>query len=157
MTDTAVGRTGRPGKVEAAFRLSLAAIAAQAVVWVLGTFAVAPTGFGEMRDEMGRDGAVVQAAVSGGFLVVLSALWLLLALRTRAGAGWARIALTALGVLFLLTGLGTDGFRWSSAAGGTGGLLPHDLLPDLLAAGAIVLMFLPASNAYFSAAPRAGR
>ncbi|MBN3928800.1 hypothetical protein IQ279_03930 [Streptomyces verrucosisporus] len=159
MTDAAVGRAGRPRTVEAAFALSLAAIALQAVVWVLGTFVVSPTGLEELRGELGRDGATRQLAVPAGLLAALGALWLLFCFRMRAGDGRARIALTVVGLfsgLFFLNALSKDGFRWT-ADGGIGDLLLTDLLPDLLAAGAIVMMFLPASNAYFSAARREGR
>ncbi|MGK5447743.1 hypothetical protein [Streptomyces radiopugnans] len=160
MTDVAVvGRAGRPREVEGAFALTLAAVAAQVAVWVLGAFVVSPTGFEELRGETGQGDAFAQLALSGGFLAVVSALWLLLAARMRAGVNWARIALTAVGVLsglFFLNSLSMDGFQWA-ADGGVGDLLLTDLLPDLLVAGAIVMMFLPASNAYFSATRRAGR
>ncbi|CAL9449061.1 hypothetical protein [Streptomyces atacamensis] len=159
MTDVTVGRAGRPRQVDAAFALSLAALAVQVAVWVLGSFVVSPTGLEELRGELGRDGAARQLAVSAVVLAVLGALWLLFCFKMRAGDGRARIALTAVGVLsglFFLNSLSTDGFRWS-AGGGIGDLLLTDLLPDLLVAGTIVLMFLPASNAYFSAARRAER
>ncbi|WP_143688580.1 hypothetical protein [Streptomyces barkulensis] len=159
MTDVAVGRAGRPRTVEAAFALSLAAIAVQVAVWVLGAFVVSPTGLEELRGELGRDGAARQLAASAGFLAVLGALWLLFCFRMRAGDGRARITLTVVGLLsglFFLNTLSTDGFRWT-ADGGIGDLLLTDVLPDLLVAGAIVMMFLPASNAYFSAARRDGR
>lgn len=134
-----------PRQVENAFLLSLGAIALQLVSWVLDAFVIAPTGLDEMRYEVGQQDAVVQLIISAGVLCVVSALWLFLAVRMRAGRNWARIVLTAataLSALFLLNSLSMSGYPWDEMAGAA---------PDLLALGATVLMFLPSANTYFSA------
>ncbi|MFE4177383.1 hypothetical protein ACFRR7_35990 [Streptomyces sp. NPDC056909] len=59
----------RPREVETAFLLLLAAIVVDAVVWVLDIFAMSPSGFDEMRDEMGGSGAIRQVALSAGLSV----------------------------------------------------------------------------------------
>ncbi|PJE97583.1 hypothetical protein CUT44_10540 [Streptomyces carminius] len=154
MTSAAATATGRPREVELAFWLSVAVITAETVLWVLEMFLLAPTGFDSMRQESGHGGAVRQALVSGAFMAALGALWLFLALRMRAGRDWARIVLAVLSVLggcLILVDMAVDGVGWSAVADDTSGLSLR-----LLGAAVVVLMFLPASRAYFSAAPRAG-
>lgn len=148
----------RPREVEAAFVLLLVAIAVDTVMWVLSTFVIAPTGFDEMRAEMGANGASRQVAISAGFMVVTNALLLLLAFQVRAGRRWARITVAGVGALLLLSFLNSasmNGLRPGSVAealydlfGGVG--------PNLPAAVALLLMFLPAANRYFSSPPRTG-
>ncbi|MEU8828081.1 hypothetical protein [Streptomyces sp. NPDC048636] len=136
---------GRPPHVETAFFLSLAAIALQLVAWVLGSFVIDPTGYEEMRNEVGQPKAIQQLALSGSALGVISVIWLLLARRMREGHNWARMVLaaaTALSALFLLNSLSMSGYPRDEMIGA---------VPDVLAIGAIAPMFLPSSNAYFSA------
>ncbi|MFJ3922150.1 hypothetical protein [Streptomyces sp. NPDC090022] len=141
---------GRPRPVEAAWVLTLAAVAAEAAVWVLGAFVVAPTGLDELTASLGARGAARQLALSGGVLAVLLAGWLAVGARMRAGHGWARVALTALGAAFLLFRIGDLGMSgaqpaaWAALAA----------LPDLLAAAVVVPMYLPAARGYFPARAR---
>jgi hypothetical protein len=147
---TTVGSTGVPKAVEAAFVLSLAAAAAEAVIWVLVAFVLAPTEFDEMRSEVGRHDALVQLGISAGATLVICAVWLLCTFRMRAGANWARLVLTAGGVLaalFRLNDLSMSGFPWN------GETVMH-AVPDLLAAVVVVLMYLPPSGAHFAHAAR---
>jgi len=91
----------------------------------------------------------LQAAITFGlilaavFLVVFAALYLLFAFKARAGRNWARIVLTVLtvlDVLFLAVG-------FSILSG----------LSTLAAVVAVVLLFLPASNQFFTASKRVVR
>ncbi|MBL1097289.1 hypothetical protein [Streptomyces coffeae] len=134
----------RPQQVETAYVLSLAAIALQGVSWALDAFVIAPTGLDEMRHHMGQREAVLQLILSGGVVCVIGALWLLLAVKMRAGYNWARIVLAAAGALsalFVLNSLSMSGYPWEEMI---------TIGPDLLGLGAIALIFLPPSNAYFS-------
>ncbi|WP_329036505.1 hypothetical protein OIE71_26175 [Streptomyces sp. NBC_01725] len=71
--------------VETAFLLLLAAIAVDAVVWTLDTFVIAPSGLDEMRTEMGGSGAIQQVAMSAGFLILTSGLFLFFVFQMRQG------------------------------------------------------------------------
>ncbi|MFJ9547661.1 hypothetical protein [Streptomyces erythrochromogenes] len=141
---------GRPRQIEAAWALTLAAVAAEALIWVLGVFVVAPTGLDELTEHTGRSGAITQLALSAGVLAVFLACWLAVAARMRAGRGWARVVLTVVGALFLVFrvgGLGTDGIApaWWAVV---------NALPDLLAAAAVVPLYLPAARAHFPSRER---
>ncbi|AQT76044.1 MULTISPECIES: hypothetical protein [Streptomyces] len=140
----------RPRQVEAAWALTLAAVAAEALVWVLGVFVVAPTGLEELTEHSGRSGAMTQLALSAGMLVVFLGGWLAVAARMRAGRGWARAVLTVAGALFLafrVGGLGMDGIdpAWWTAL---------TALPELLAAAAVVPLYLPEARAHFPSRAR---
>ncbi|MFF1419542.1 hypothetical protein [Streptomyces sp. NPDC058280] len=144
--------------MEAAFVLLLVAIAVDTVMWVLGTFVIAPTGLDEMREVMGANGASRQAAMAVGFMVVTNALFLLVAFKMREGRRWARIAVVGVGALLLLSLLDStsmNGLRPGSVAGALYNLF-GGVSPNLPAAGAVLLMFLPAANRYFSSTPRNG-
>ncbi|MCP9212253.1 hypothetical protein [Streptomyces cucumeris] len=133
----------RPQQVETAYILSLTAIALQLVSWVMGSFVIEPTGFDEMRQEVGQDQVVQQLALSAVALCVICVLWALLAVKMREGQNWARLVLaaaTALSALFLVNSLSMSGYPWDELVGAA---------PDLVAYGAIAMMFLPSSNAYF--------
>ncbi len=157
MISTETERAGCPREVNTAFKLSLAAIAVDVIAWLLGTFVIPSSGLEEMRHEMGGDGALGQLARSAGALVATSALWLLLAFKMRAGRNWARIVLTVsagVNVFFLLNSASMNGFAWSEDG------IVYDLLvniPILLAVGALVFLYRPASNAYFSETAHDGR
>jgi heme/copper-type cytochrome/quinol oxidase subunit 2 len=74
--------------------------------------------------------------------LVVAALYVLFAFKARAGRNWARIVLallTAVSLLFQLTSVSILG-----------------LLVALIGVVATVLLFLPASNQYFTAAQRRG-
>ncbi|MFE2599785.1 hypothetical protein ACFXCZ_25365 [Streptomyces sp. NPDC059396] len=144
----------RPREVETAFLLLLVAIVVDTVVWVLDTFVISPSGLDEMRDEMGESEAIQQVAMSAGFLVFTSALFLFFVFKMRQGRKWARNALAAAGALvmfFLVNSMTTSEFHKETMAD-----VIYDLFisvsPVVLIAGAVVLMFLPTANTYFSAA-----
>ncbi|MEV6318079.1 hypothetical protein [Streptomyces sp. NPDC051776] len=148
MASAAAGPAQRPREVETAFWLSVVAMGVQLVMWVLDVFVIAPTGLEQMREADGQRGAVVQVAISGGVTVVATGLWLCVAVMMRAGRNWARILLAvggALSVFFLMNSLGMSGFAWEELV---------RVAPDALATAAIVLLFLPPSQAYFSPSPR---
>lgn len=146
------GTTGsgsmRPSPIEAAWRLTVAAVAAEVLVWFLGAFVAPPTSLDELTEYVGRDTAIVRIAVGAVVLAVLLVAWLVVAGRMRAGRGWARAVLTVVGVGFLMFrvgGLGTvEGPVWWSAL---------NALPDLLAAAAVVPMYLPEARSHFLARP----
>ena len=158
MSSAEAERVGCPKEVDAAFKLSVAAVALEVAAWVLGSFVISPTGLEEMRRESGESGAIGQLALSGAVMAVISALWLFVAFKMRAGLNWARlvfVAVSALSVFFQLNSLSMNGFQWTSDT------IVNDLLlgglPSVLSVGAAVLLLLPASNAYFSGAARAVR
>ncbi|MFD7897197.1 hypothetical protein [Streptomyces sp. NPDC059743] len=145
-------RGARPREVETASLLLLTAIFVDAVVWVLDTFAISPSGLDEMRNEMGESRAIQQVAMSAGFLVFTSALFLFFVFKMRQGRKWARGALAASGALvmfFLVNSMNTSEFRKPNMAD-----VIYDLFtsvsPVVLVSGAVVLMFLPTANMYFS-------
>ncbi|WP_330174644.1 hypothetical protein OG875_14480 [Streptomyces sp. NBC_01498] len=148
----AANRVGRPREVEAAFVVFLVAIVADLVMWVLGTFVIAPTGWDDMRQEMGADGATRQMALSAGFTVVTSGLFLFFVFQMRRGHKWARIVLTITSALLLVSV--ADIMSMNSGGSGSAGGVLRELIdaasPLLLVAVAVVLMFLPAANRYFS-------
>ncbi|MFD6180402.1 hypothetical protein [Streptomyces goshikiensis] len=140
---------GRPKEIEAAWVLTLAAVAGQAVVWVLGSFVVDPTGLDDLTSVSGADTAARQLALSGGVLAVVLVGWLAVAVKMRAGRGWARAVLGVAGVL-CLAGAATD-FSMSGTVPAAWPLLA--CLPDLLTAAAVVPMFLPAARTHFQPRP----
>ncbi|WP_444960079.1 hypothetical protein [Nocardiopsis sp. M1B1] len=157
MTSTTAEKTGRPGTVEAAFLLLLALIAVDLVLWVLNVFVVAPTGLDSMRAASGEEGGLRQAAVSGAATLLFAAVGVLLAVLVRRGRNWARLLIAAAAALVVLMDLATanmDAIVWPPA-----GMSAYDVLgyavPGLLGLSALVLLFLPASNAYFSRGARA--
>lgn len=83
--------------------------------------------------------------------VVFLALYLLFAFKMRAGRNWARIVLTVLSALSIASSfsasgsVNVNGTVYKSTSTQTTGIVGA-----VLAIVAIVLMFLPASNAYFA-------
>ncbi|MET4921031.1 hypothetical protein P3L51_01390 [Streptomyces sp. PSRA5] len=143
--------------VETAFLLLVVAISVDALVWVLDTFVISPSGLDDMRHEMGETGAVRQAAMSAGFLVLTSGLFLFFVFQMRKGRNWARntvAAVAALGAFVLINSVSTGEFSKKTAAD-----VFYDVFigvsPVLLIAGAVLLMFLPAANVFFSSTKRA--
>ncbi|WP_327260411.1 hypothetical protein OG444_02025 [Streptomyces sp. NBC_01232] len=139
----------RPQGIEAAWWLTLAAVAAHVVDWALGAFVIDPTGLDELTAVSGP-GAAGRLALSGGILAVLLGGWLAVAVKMRAGRGWARTVLGvagAGGLLFVV-----NDYSMSGTVPGVGPALAA--LPALLAAAAAVPMFLPGVRAHFRARPR---
>ncbi|MFD6951317.1 MULTISPECIES: hypothetical protein [unclassified Nocardiopsis] len=121
---------------------------------MLDVLLIAPTGLDSMRAAAGDGGGLRQAAVSGAFTLLIAAMGVLLAVLVRQGRAWARLLLAAVGALLTLLGLATvnmDGAAWTTPEGALSvhGLLA-DAVPALAGAASPVLLFLPASNAYFS-------
>lgn len=116
-TGTTGSGSGRLGQIEAAWRLTLAAVAAEVLVWFLGAFVAPPTSLDELTEYAGRDAAIVRIAVGAGALAVLLVAWLVVAGRMRAGRGWARAVLTVVGVGFLVFRAGGSA-RWRGPRGG---------------------------------------
>lgn len=77
-----------------------------------------------------------------GAVIVVSALMVLFAWKMRSGRNWARVLITVLTVIQLMTQAATVGFSVS-----LDDWLP--LLSVLVAATGLVYMFVPPSNAYF--------
>lgn len=145
-------RAGRrpPHVVEVAFRLSFLVVLLDVGGWVLDTFVIPPTGFGELRHQMGWAGAVQQILLSAGALTLLGAAFLLCAWWMRQGRNWARVVLIALGalsLLFVLTDMNMNAVRLD---------LPvvHRYLPELSTAAIGAVLLLPAARTYFSSAGR---
>ncbi|MFJ6939831.1 hypothetical protein [Streptomyces sp. NPDC101132] len=146
------GAGRRPRPVEAAWRLTLAACAGEAVVWVLGAFVVEPTGLDDMTAAVGAGAAARQLALSGAVSGVLLAAWITVAAYVRAGRAWARIVLTAAAAV-ALSARATDLGMAGTVPGGWALLAA---LPDLLGAAAVVPLHLPTAHAHFRHHPPAG-
>jgi peptidoglycan/LPS O-acetylase OafA/YrhL len=80
--------------------------------------------------------------------LLLGVLTLVAALRVRLGRRWARVALTVVGAFMILPAVHLNGF----AAGAPGWVLAVVAMIALIGVGGIVLLYLPASNAYVRAA-----
>lgn len=92
--------------------------------------------------------AITVALIVGAVIaLVILGLELLFVFKMRAGRNWARILLTVLGVLGILSGLYglTVGFTLGSVL---------NLISIVVVIAAIVFMFKPAARAYFSPPPR---
>jgi hypothetical protein len=86
-----------------------------------------------------------------GFLIG-AALYLLFAFKMRAGRDWARVVLTVIGVLGVLSAV-LPTYRSVTVNGTTYVVQNYGIhwISLALLVAALVLMFVPASNAYFSA------
>jgi hypothetical protein len=86
-----------------------------------------------------------------GFLIG-AALYLLFAFKMRAGRNWARVVLTVIGVLGVLSAV-LPTYRSVTVNGTTYVVQNYGIhwISLALLVAALVLMFLPASNAYFAA------
>ena len=158
-------RPPRPATVRAAFWLYLGIVVLIAVGAVLGAIAVTdPALLAEARDAGGGlldDDAIritlyVGMGVGIAVAVIEIALYALFAGFLLRGAGWARVVLTVLSGLAVAGGLFTvlvaaipGTTRVSTPISGLSTAL--DLLGAVVAAAAIVLMYLPPSNAWFRA------
>lgn len=87
-----------------------------------------------------------------GFLIG-AALYLLFAFKMRAGRNWARVVLTVIGVLGVLSAV-LPTYRSVTVNGTTYVVQNYGIhwISLALLVAALVLMFVPASNAYFAAA-----
>ncbi|MGY5131879.1 hypothetical protein ACWGJW_05635 [Streptomyces nigrescens] len=153
MFRTVAGRRP-PHVVEIAFRLSFFVVLLDVGGWALDTFVIPPTGFRELRGQLGWAGAVQQTVVSAGALALVSAALLLCACWMRQGRNWARMALIALGALYLMFVLTDINMNMN--------VLRVDLsfvyryLPELCTAAIAVALLLPAARSYFTPGERTG-
>ncbi|HTF47295.1 MAG TPA: hypothetical protein VK735_07595 [Pseudonocardia sp.] len=144
----------RPVDVTKAFALWLASVA----VSLVGQLIAYPAASGMVRD------AVQQGAESSGtpigpaeletitriglalgvaFIVLLAGVWVLIGFKMRAGRNWARILITVVTVLGVISMLTT--------ANGFGSLAAIiSLVQNLLAIAVVVYMYRSESSAYFS-------
>lgn len=99
---------------------------------------------GQLTAQQIEQAAGVAVGVGAAILLIIAALYLLFAFKAKAGRNWARITLTVLTVLNALSAL----------TGTSGGVANYVGL--LLAIVAVVLLYMPSSNAYYNAMKRAG-
>ncbi|WP_407285334.1 hypothetical protein [Streptomyces sp. BP-8] len=141
--------------MEIALRAAIGTVFLEFVGWVLNAFVIPPTGFDQLRDHEGLSGAILQLSLSAAVLAVLAGAWLLCAVWMRRGHNWARLVMIVAGagnLLFMFNDMSMNGFGlaaldWS---------LPSSYAPDIFIAAIAVVLLLPASRAYFSAAKPAG-
>lgn len=88
--------------------------------------------------------------------VIIVGLYLLFAFKMRAGRNWARVVLTVLSALSIAnTARSSSSITVNNQVYSAAGSQVFSWLGAILAILAIVLMFLPASNAYFTASKAA--
>jgi len=153
------GKPGRPVDVTKAFALWLASVA----VSLVGQLIAYPAASGMVRDAV-RQGAEssgtpigpaeletitrIGLALGVVFIVLLAAVWVLVGFKMRAGRNWARILITVVTVLGVISMLATaDGFSSLAAILALG--------QNLLAIAVVVYVYRPESSAYFRK-PKAG-
>jgi hypothetical protein len=152
-------RPDRPVDVTKAFVLWLASVA----VSLVGQLLAYPAASGMVREAVARgaesSGTPIPAAdletiirvglaVGVALIVVLSAVWVLVGFKLRAGRNWARVLITVVTVLGVISMLATaDGFSSLAAILALG--------QNLLAIAVVVYVYRPESSAYFSK-PKAG-
>jgi hypothetical protein len=146
-------KPGRPVDVTKAFALWLASVA----VSLVGQLIAYPAASGVVRDAV-RQGAEssgtpigpaeletitrVGLALGVAFIVLLAAVWVLIGFKMRAGRNWARILITVVTVLGVISMLTTaNGFRSLAAI--------VSLVQNLLAIAVVVYMYRSESSAYF--------
>jgi hypothetical protein len=156
-----------PKDIQTAFNLFIAHI----VLGVLGailSFAlvgpivdVALRQAGVRASDLGPQGqAQVEAAVRTGIIVtvivavVLLALYIFFVFRMRAGKNWARIVLTVLSALSVLSALFNFGSFGTFLNAGALGVISViiTIIQLILIITAVVFMYRPAANAYFTGA-----
>ncbi|MEN8651528.1 hypothetical protein ABCR94_13025 [Streptomyces sp. 21So2-11] len=142
-----------PNEVEIAFRAAFGTVFLECGGWVLHASVIPPTGFRQLRHHEGLPGAILQLSLSAAVLAVLATSWLLCAVWMRRGHNWARLVMIVMGagsLLFALNDMSMSGLTaldWS---------LLSSHAPGILTAAIAVILFLPASRAYFSAVKSAG-
>ena len=150
----------KPKEVETAFRLWIASV----VIGLIGaivsftlipsiidtTIASTPTTPGLSTEDL-RTAIQIGLVVAAVIGLVFVALFLLFTFKMRAGRNWARILLTILGGLSILSSLiGIGGLGQMFAAGPLGILSAVLSIVQLVViAAAIVFMFRPAAGPYF--------
>ena len=124
---TTTTTSGRPGTVDGAFWLYLVAPIVGLILGLVNLGTNLPAASATAASAGVGNGAVVAAVVIG--LVIVA--FIVSDVFFRRGANWARIVLTVLGALSIL------------------GVIGLGAIPFVLYAIAIVLSWLPASNAWF--------
>lgn len=137
------------------------AVTASYVIWLIGAIlALIGSAFAVVLGLLALTGGAVVGGIYGAaagsivlmfaiFILILAIVELVIVNRMRDGRNWARVTLTVLGILSLL-GTAAAAFNGSGNSASSSGLLG-----GVIVLVAIILMFLPASNAYFAA--RSGR
>jgi hypothetical protein len=85
------------------------------------------------------------------FFVIFAALYLFFAFKMYAGRNWARIVLTVVAALAIVSGFTATSTVTVNGQSYSPGNALFSWIGAVLAVAAIVLMFLPQSNAYFNA------
>ncbi len=89
--------------------------------------------------------------IAVSFFVVFAALYLFFAFKMNAGRNWARIVLTVVAALAVISGFTATSTVTVNGQVFSPGSQIFGWISALLAVAAIVLMYLPQSNAYFTA------
>lgn len=159
---TSAGPVGtRPAEVDLSFKLWVAScvLAMIGLVYFVVDFdTISAAAREEVRRQFALQGDPVteaqlesfsNAAFVGGiiFILLASAVQLLLAFLMVTGRNWARIVLAVLSAISVLLGLG-------SLMSGPGLSLVLNLIGYLVVIGAVVTMFLPAANSWFRSRSR---
>ncbi|WP_127783445.1 hypothetical protein [Rhodococcus sp. X156] len=138
-----------PADVDKAWKLWLASIVIGLIGTVVGLLA---TDRDKLKQDLIAEGsapadvdAVVNATVVSIAVIglIILALQLLFVFKMRAGRNWARIVLTVLGVVGVLSSV-------FSLSQGSGLAAVVNLVSAVVVVAAIVLMYRPAAKAYFS-------
>jgi hypothetical protein len=128
-------RTRRPHTVNATVALIVAAIVANLAVWGLNLFVIPTPGFTQMRRQMGQQDALVGLAATATFWIIVSAVWLFLVFRMRAGRNGARLVLGVIGGLNGLVSVGGAAMDLFSSATDSVSDVLLGAVPDVLALG----------------------
>lgn len=141
-----------PREVQTSVKLWFASIALSLIGAVLGLLltdrdkavqSLLGSGTSGITRSQAETAVTVGLVVGLVIVLVLIALEVFFIVKMRTGRNWARITLTVLGALSVLSGL--FGLRGGVTFGGL-----VNLVSILLVAAAIVFMFRPAASAYFS-------
>ena len=132
----------RPASIIMFERLFLASLALGVVIFLAG--------YEAMMDQLGREPAVVQLGIGGGFMIGLMVvsvainllLWFLIARKASTVAKWILVVLTVIGVGGFLASLATTPMTWDLAT-----LL--SVLSYLLEVAAVVFLFRADAMAWF--------
>jgi hypothetical protein len=139
------------------------AVTASYVIWLIGAIlSLIGAVFAVVIGIIALTGGAVLGGIAGAavgsvilifaiFVFVVAIIELVIVTRMRDGRNWARVTLTVLGILSLL---GTISPWFSGDATSSS---PWNLVSVVIVLLAIILMYVPAANAYFrrSAAPGA--
>lgn len=147
------GAVTPPPSVQTAFLLFIVNV----VLGVIGSLLsfparidIAITGLSTAQQEAAaRTGVIIAIVIA----LALFALYLFFVFQMRNGKNWARIVLTVLSVLSIVAGLAGLGVTSALFGAGVFGLLSVilSILSLVLLIAAVVYMFRPDANAYFSA------